>query len=109
MSGAFDNLGNRPQEEVLEFVVDSGTERTYVVEIPWRCDVGGDMVEVAEAEGERFKISVIEDGVIGRGTGMGIGDVLLISGAGISLLQMKLEMGVVPEEKMAVDFLLEIK
>lgn len=89
-------------------MVDSGTERTYVVEIPWRCDVGGDTVEVAEAQGERFKISVIEDGAIRKETGMGVGDVLLVSGAGISLLQMQLEMGVVPEEKTAVDFLLEI-
>ena len=91
-----------PQEEVLEFIVDTGAERTCVMNIPKGCDVSNDMVKVTGAKGEGFKVPVIKDVVIEGETKIGIGDVLLVPGAGSNLLgrdlQIQLGIGVIPEE-----------
>lgn len=88
-----------PEEEVLEFIVDTGAEKTCVMNIP---KGSNDMVKVTGAKGEGFKVSVIKDVVIEGETKIGIGDALLAPEAGSNLLgrdlQIQLGIGVIPEE-----------
>lgn len=91
-----------PQGEALEFVVDTGAERTCVVTIPKGCNVSSDTIKVREAKGEGFKVPVIKNVVIEGETKIGTEDVLLVPGAGWNLLrrvlQVQLGIGIIPEE-----------
>lgn len=91
-----------PQEEVLKFVVDTGAERTCVVNIPSGCDMSNDTVKITGAKGEGFKAPVIKNVVIEGETRIWMGDVLLVPGAVSNLLgrdvQEQLGIGVIPEE-----------
>lgn len=91
-----------PQEEELEFVVDTGAERTCLVKTPKGCDISKDTAQVTGAKGEEFTVPIIKDVIIEGETKIWLGDVLLVPGAGSNLLgrdlQVKLGIGVIPEE-----------
>lgn len=72
----------RPQGEVLEFIVDTGAERTCVANIPKGCNVSNDTVKVTGAKGEGLKVPVIKNVVIEGETRIGMGDILLVPAAG---------------------------
>lgn len=67
---------------------------------------------MAGGRGEGFKIPVIKNVAIKGEARMGVGDVILVPGAGVNFLgkdlQIQLGIEVIPEEERAVDKLLEI-
>lgn len=71
-----------PQEEELEFVVDTGAERTCLLDIPKGYSVSKQMAKVTGAKGESFIVPVIKDVVIEGETKIWMGDVLLVPAAG---------------------------
>lgn len=71
-----------PQKEVLEFIVDTGAERTCVVDIPGGCDVCSDTVE----RGEEIKVPVIKSVIVGSEIKVWRGDILLGPRIGNNLL-----------------------
>ncbi|RMC20105.1 hypothetical protein DUI87_00951 [Hirundo rustica rustica] len=91
-----------PQEEELEFVVDTGAERTRLLNVPKGYSVSKDTAKVTGAKGETFTVPVIKDVVIEGETKIWMGDVLLVPKAGSNLLgrdlQVKLGIGVIPED-----------
>ncbi|RMB93255.1 hypothetical protein DUI87_30377 [Hirundo rustica rustica] len=91
-----------PQEEELEFVVDTGAERTCLLNVPKGYSVSKDTAKVTGAKGETFTVPVIKDVVIEGETKIWMGDVLLVPKAGSNLLgrdlQVKLGIGVIPED-----------
>ncbi|RMC21271.1 hypothetical protein DUI87_02132 [Hirundo rustica rustica] len=90
------------QEEELEFVVDTGAERTCLLNVPKGYSVSKDTAKVTGAKGETFTVPVIKDVVIEGETKIWVGDVLLVPKAGSNLLgrdlQVKLGIGVIPED-----------
>lgn len=64
-----------PQEETLEFIVDTGAERTCVVTIPKGCNVSNDTIKAMGAKGEGFKAPVIKNIVIEGENTIGMRDV----------------------------------
>ncbi|RMC03780.1 hypothetical protein DUI87_19533 [Hirundo rustica rustica] len=92
-----------PQEEELEFVVDTGAERTCLLNVPKGYSVSKDTAKVTGAKGETFTVPVIKDVVIEGETKIWVGDVLLVPKAGSNLLgrdlQVKLGIGVIPEDE----------
>ncbi|RMC16746.1 hypothetical protein DUI87_06340 [Hirundo rustica rustica] len=91
-----------PQGEELEFVVDTGAERTCLLHVPKSYSVSKDTAKVTGAKGETFTVPVIKDVVIEGETKIWVGDVLLVPKAGSNLLgrdlQVKLGIGVIPED-----------
>ncbi|RMB99776.1 hypothetical protein DUI87_23778 [Hirundo rustica rustica] len=91
-----------PQEEELEFVVDTGAERTCLLNVPKGYSVNKDTAKVTGAKGEIFTVPVIKDVVIEGETKIWVEDVLLVPKAGSNLLgrdlQVKLGIGVIPED-----------
>lgn len=91
-----------PQEETLEFLVDTGAEHTCVTQIPKGCEESSETIKVLGAKGEGFKAPVIRNVTVESKTRIGVGDLLIVPGAGCNLLgrdlQLQLEIGVVPEE-----------
>ncbi|RMC20651.1 hypothetical protein DUI87_01503 [Hirundo rustica rustica] len=91
-----------PQGEELEFVVDTGAERTCLLNVPKGYSVSKDTAKVTGAKGETFTVPVNKDVVIEGETKIWMGDVLLFPKAGSNLLgrdlQVKLGIGVIPED-----------
>ncbi|RMC04348.1 hypothetical protein DUI87_19167 [Hirundo rustica rustica] len=91
-----------PQGEELEFVVDTGAERTCLLNVPKGYSVSKDTAKVTGAKGETFTVPVIKDVVIEGETKIWMGDVLLVPKAGSNLLgrdlQVKSGIGVIPED-----------
>lgn len=90
-----------PQEEELEFMVDTGAERTCLITIPKGSNLSRDTTKVTGVKGESCTVPVIKDVVI-EGDRIWMENVLLVPGAGSNLLgrdlQLKLGIEVIPEE-----------
>ncbi|RMC19578.1 hypothetical protein DUI87_03136 [Hirundo rustica rustica] len=88
--------------EELEFVVDTGAERTCLLNVPKGYSVSKDTAKVTGAKGETFTVPVIKDVVIEGETKIWVGDVLLVPKAGSNLLgrdlQVNIGIGVIPED-----------
>ncbi|RMC04175.1 hypothetical protein DUI87_18994 [Hirundo rustica rustica] len=91
-----------PQGEELEFVVDTGAERTCLLNVPKSYSVSKDTAKVTGAKGETFTVPVIKDVVIEAETKIWMGDVLLVPKAGSNFLgrdlEVKLGIEVIPED-----------
>lgn len=90
-----------PQEEVLQFIIDLGAEKTCIMEIPGGCEVSSDTLEMVGAGKERFEVPIIKDVTIKRNIRIWMGNVLLIPDMGEMLLGKDLEIllgiGFIPE------------
>lgn len=80
-----------PQEEKLEFVVDTGAERTCLLNIPKSYSVSKDTVKSNRSK-KSFIVPVTKDVIIEGETRIWMGGVLLVPGAGSSLLGRNLQM-----------------
>ena len=101
--GALDNFKSSPPEGEFEFSVDTGAERTCVCRIPKGCKKRQNTIQLVGAKGEGFKAPALKH-VMFEGTNqIGMGDVLLVRGAGCYLpgrdLQVQLGIGVLPEDR----------
>lgn len=99
-----------PQGEAIEFIVDTGAERTCVVTVPKGCNVSNDTIKITGAKGEGFKVPVIKNIVIEGEARIGMGNVLIVPGTNGNLLgrdlQIQLGLGVIlGEGKMVAEVL----
>lgn len=75
-----------PQQEELEFLVDSRAERSTVQRIPFRCKLSRETALVVGAKGKPFKVEVIKDVYIETESKIGIGNFLVVPEAEFNLL-----------------------
>lgn len=69
-----------PQQQEVEFLVDSGAERSAIQTSPRGCRmISSDTMQVIGAKGEPFRVPVIKEVVIETGSRIGIGNLLLVS------------------------------
>lgn len=74
---ALDKLGNRPQGEEFQFLVDTGADRSCVSRLPKGCKLSKTKTcKVRGAKGKRFEASVIEDVMVRGNCREGCSDLL---------------------------------
>ena len=90
-----------PQQQEVEFLVDSGAERSTVQTLPRGCKISPEKVNVIGAKGEPFKVPVIRDVMIESKRKYGVGSFLLVPEAEYNLLgrDMIVELGINLEVK----------
>lgn len=86
----------------MEFLVDTGAERTCVTEKPQGCFIAKETLNIYGAKGETFAVPLIKDLAISGNGRTQRSDVLFLPQAGTNLLgrdfQIPLKIGVVPQE-----------
>ena len=75
-----------PQRQAMEFLVDSGAERSTVQTSPKGCQISPEKINVVGAKGEPFKAPVIQDVIIESKCKYGVGSFLLVPEADYNLL-----------------------
>lgn len=85
-----------PQQQVYQFLVDSGAERSTIQTLPRGCKISSETVQVVGAKGEPFKVSVIKDVLLESKSKMGVGSLLLVPEADYNLLgrDLMIELGI---------------
>lgn len=85
-----------PQQQEIEFLVDSGAERSTVQTLPQGCDISSEKIEVIGAKGEPFKVPVVKNVLIESNSKLGIGSFLLVPEAEYNLLgrDLMIELGI---------------
>lgn len=91
-----------PQEQLMEFLVDTGAERTCVTEKPQGCFIAKETLNIYGAKGETFAVPLNKDLAISGNGCTQRSDVLFLPQAGTNLLgrnfQIRLKIRVVPQE-----------
>lgn len=91
----------RPQEQLIEFLVDTGAERTCVTEKPQGCYINNETLNICGAKGETIAVPLIKDIAISGNGCTQRGDILFLPQARTNLLgrdfQLPLRTGVVPQ------------
>lgn len=86
----------------MEFLVDTGADRTCVLKVPEGCGVSKKVISAIRAKGEGFKVPLIENVHVEGPNRFTTGNLLLVLGARQNLLgrdlQLLLGIGVLPEE-----------
>lgn len=75
-----------PQQQELEFLIDTGAERSTVQKLPWGCKKSSETVYVIGAKGEPFEVPVIKEVMLETDSKFGIGSLLLLPEAEYNLL-----------------------
>jgi len=85
-----------PQRQEMEFLVDSGAERSTVQKLPWGCSDSSAKLQVVGAKGEPFKASIIKGVEIEAPCRHGFRSFLLVPEAESNLLgrDLTIELGV---------------
>lgn len=80
----------------MEFLVDSGAERSTVQTLPEGCKKSPEKLQVIGAKGEPFEVPVIKDVMIETGNKYGMGSFLLVPEAEYNLLgrDLMIELGI---------------
>ena len=96
-----------PQQQEVEFLVDSGAERSTVQSLPQGCKISSEKVQVVGAKGEPFGVPVIKDVLLETDSKVGVGSLLLVPEADYNLLgrDLMIELGIsleVTEHKLEI-------
>lgn len=96
-----------PQREEIEFLIDTGAERSTVQTLPLGCRTSKDRIQVIGAKGEPFGVPVIKEVPIELGSKKGTGHLLLVPEAEYNLLgrDLIIELGIgleVVEKKLEI-------
>lgn len=75
-----------PQREEIEFLIDTGAERSTVQNLPLGCKISTEKVQVIGAKGEPFGVPVIKEVLIESDSKLGVGSLLLVPEAEYNLL-----------------------
>lgn len=75
-----------PQQQEIEFLVDSGAERSTVQSLPRGCQISPETVQVIGAKGEPFGVQVIKNVLFETESKLEIGSLLLVPEADYNLL-----------------------
>ena len=75
-----------PQREEVEFLIDTGAERSTVQTLPTGCRASAEKVQVIGAKGEPFGVPVIKEVTIESDSKEGKGSLLLVPEAEYNLL-----------------------
>lgn len=91
-----------PWKEEIEFLVDSGAEKSTVMKIPKGRSIGKTTSEIIGAKGEAFKVHTLKDVEIESETKIVVNDLLLVPEAEYNLLgrdlMLQLRIGLTPTE-----------
>lgn len=85
-----------PQQQIIEFLVDSGAEKSTVQYVPRGCKISSEKVQVIGAKGEPFGVPVIKDVLLETESKLGVGSLLLVPEADYNLLgrDLMIELGI---------------
>ena len=75
-----------PQQEEVEFLVDSGAERSTIQQLPSGCELSKETALVVGAKGEPFKVGIVKNVEIETKSKLGLGDFLIVPEAVFNLL-----------------------
>ena len=75
-----------PQCEEMEFLINTGAERSTVQNLPLGCKASTERVQVIGAKGELFGVPVIKEVLIESDSKLGVGSLLLVPEAEYNLL-----------------------
>lgn len=75
-----------PQRKEVEFLIDTGAERSTVQVLPPGCNISTEKVQVIGAKGEPFGVPIIKEVLIESNSKLGIGSLLLVPEADYNLL-----------------------
>uniref|UniRef100_A0A674H8N5 ribonuclease H n=1 Tax=Taeniopygia guttata TaxID=59729 RepID=A0A674H8N5_TAEGU len=75
-----------PQSQEINFLVDTGAERSTIQFLPQGCNLSKQTATVIGAKGEPFEVQIIKEVMVESGTKMGVGDFLLVPEADYNLL-----------------------
>lgn len=67
-----------PQRQEIEFLVDSGAEKSTVQNLPRGCQISPEPIQVIGAKGEPFGVPVIKDVMLETESKLGLGSLLLV-------------------------------
>lgn len=75
-----------PHQQELEFLIDTGAERSTVQKLPLGCKKSSETVHVIGAKGEPFEVPVIKEVMLETDSKFGISSLLLLPEAEYNLL-----------------------
>lgn len=75
-----------PQHQEMEFLVDTGAERSTIQTLPQGCKISRDKALVVGAKGEPFEVNVVKDVLAETESKIKLGDFLLVPEAECNLL-----------------------
>lgn len=75
-----------PHFEEIEFLVDSGAERSTIQRLPSGCKISRETALVVGAKGEPFKVGIVKNVQIEAESKLGVGDFLVVPEAEFNLL-----------------------
>lgn len=85
-----------PQQQEIEFLVDTGAERSTVQKLPRGYEISSEKVQVIGAKREPFKVPIIKNVLFETNSKLGIGSLLLVPEANYNLLgrDLMIELGI---------------